>query len=241
MLKAKVYLLQPRPLKRLLSRAAMLGVGLKEKQVLEAYVGSTSSCTDMWTRRYYFEIRILELVRGEPEAISLGFMWGADVLSSTAKVRNPRQLPCTLIAGGEPPCISFGGRDLGSSALASWRPSVQVMSGSVVGVLLEVQQGGELCGDSDGLQGEIRVPSLQLKIFQDGAVNAKVTVIPRLPDEAWALVPSFAPHGLVDVCGGVRRVSLVENARPPGLPDGGLSRRSCRSSTSAIFSATGAL
>lgn len=169
--------------------------------------------------RHYFEVTILDAANsGTTRTLYLGFAWPAEDCSeddlgasaasaasadgeATAKLRrssttshqdavvagralpeSSRELPCAFVIGGDLTRAYLGGVDLGK--VSGWRPLKDAATGSRIGCLLE--QDAE---------------RWRLSIYQDGTRRCKVEATPP----PWASGP---PHGLVDVCGGVRRVQL---------------------------------
>ncbi|CAE8587699.1 unnamed protein product [Polarella glacialis] len=105
-------------------------------------------------------------------------------------------LPRSVVIGGDLPKAFVGGQEV-ARINTGWRPLLDLVPGSVLGALLEVDAGDE---------------QMRLAVFQDGERRAFAEApVPR--DWRW---PSLGdPSGVVDVCGNVLRVALRQNARPP--------------------------
>mmetsp|Transcript_53119 Transcript_53119/g.84506 ORF Transcript_53119/g.84506 Transcript_53119/m.84506 type:complete len:591 (+) Transcript_53119:81-1853(+) len=197
---------------------------------LTALAPSVHACRG--SHRYYFELLVLEATSsGTVRSISLGFAWppasaseetpaddwngksfatsvasfattesdaeqlrrnfslGAEVLAGRSLPESSRELPYGFCVGGEP-CKSFlAGQE--TARISGWRPVKDVSSGTRLGCLLEQD-----------------ASNLRLNIFQDGVHRCKAEVA----SPAWA---AGAPYGIIDVCGSVRKVQLLQEQTPP--------------------------
>merc|ERR1712060_377980 len=95
-----------------------------------------------------------------------------------------------FVVGGDLPKAHLGGREIGK--VTGWRPLRDVVAGSRVGALLE-QTSSEI----------------SLTVYQDGALRSSTKA--SLP-QGWG---QAAVHGVVDVCGHVRRVEIKQGMAPP--------------------------
>jgi len=144
--------------------------------------------------RYYFEVTVLEAAQrctGTTRTVSLGFAWWLDGAAHARVPEMARQLPRSMVIGGDLPRAYVAGRE--HSKVSGWRPLFEVSAGTVLGALLQVQAN-----------------KAKLTILQDGARRCHSEAeIPE--DSSWGA----APHGVVDVCGTVQRVVLKQGAEVP--------------------------
>lgn len=172
--------------------------------------------------KYYFEFDVLEVSEKRTNrTLSLGFAWmlpqgileeqGAGDSSEAAAARpslkraasswvptgalpeSASQLPRSFVVGGDLPKALLGGREVGK--VQGWRPLLDVVAGTVLGALLEVD---------DAI--------LRIKVMQDG--RERCCIEGPLPDE-WRWPNLVAPNGVVDVCGKITQVALRQGASPP--------------------------
>lgn len=169
---------------------------------------------------FYFEIAVLDVVPYRTRTLSLGFCW--DFSEALVLPDMARDLPRSLIAGGDLPVeVRLGGRSL--CKLVSWRPIVHVVQDSIVGALLEVWSSGPSASRAESA-------ALRLVLVQDDEVREIIVVKPDTLDPAeaqslaaWTLATKLgrrcavAPHGVVDVCGGVRSLRLLRTGSPPSV------------------------
>jgi len=132
--------------------------------------------------------------KGTTRTIAVGFAWPRGP-EEVRKAEMASQLPRAFVAGGDLPKAFLDGHEL--RKLAGWRPLLEVQAGSRLGALLEV--------------GEDR--TLLLSVFQDG--TRRCSVMAELPEGR-----EGEPRGVVDVCGTVQRVELLQDMRPPFLAEG---------------------
>lgn len=163
--------------------------------------------------KYYFEIEVLELAeyRGT-KAMALGFAWPlmeaasscegccaspSDAMAWTQRKWLPEhasELRSSFLVGGDLPRAHLAGKEL--CKVSGWRPLKDVVEGSVLGALLDVEEN-----------------VLRLSIFQDGTRRCVV----EAPVEGGCM--QGPPHGVVDICGALLRVQLRQAAMPPDAND----------------------
>jgi len=136
--------------------------------------------------RYYLEAEVLEVAeKRSGRTMALGFAWP---LPGGHLPETAAALPRAFVVGGDLPRAHLGGRDLGK--VSGWRPVLDVAAGTRLGWLLEADAG-----------------ALRLSVLQDGTCRC---VVEAARPEGWF----GPPHGVVDVCGTVRRVQLRQGAPP---------------------------
>merc|ERR1712217_816902 len=170
-------------------------------------------------RHYYFEFSVLEVDPCTTRTLMLGFVWQPpgtvdreqvckanlfDTMKAPVLPATASELPQAFVIGGDPPRWFFAGRDLGK--IAGWSPLIHTVSGSVFGALLEVRYASGK---------DAAPPLLRFVLFQDGKRCAEHVVELIRPEDAWVLLPGPGPHGLIDICGNVRKVQLSNNLQPP--------------------------
>lgn len=179
-------------------------------------------------RRFYFEFSVLEAMsRGTSRTLSMGFAWpptpeqadsrggwdeeglpirsvsrdsllrrveGQEAKASRSLPESSTQLPYAFVVGGDLPRAYLGARDLGK--VSGWRPLREAKPGSRLGCLLEQDWDLDSCSN------------WRLSVLLDGTRRCCIEAEP--PN--WG---PGAPHGLVDVCGSVKRVRLMQTLEPP--------------------------
>lgn len=156
---------------------------------------------ESWQERYYFEFKVLEVLeKASMRTLSLGFAWPppseAQQGTDAKKLHLPElshRLPFAVVVGGELPKVYLEGTD--HAKLSGWRPKMDVVAGSVVGGLFERDE-----------------TSGRVSVFQDGRCRCSTTF--QVPAK-WI----GAPHGVVDICGTVLRVVLLQQSEAPLVSD----------------------
>jgi len=177
-------------------------------------------------QQHFFELEVLELVRGTARSLSLGFSWADDAeegtdeetsLSMPPLVGAAGLLPHAFVVGGELPRAHLCGKCL--EADIAWRPIIHLTEGSHVGVMLELApappaaSGEDLERWLDEAAMASEAAELRLSVWQDGVRRAEVLGRLSWADEGRLLHrvladPTRGVRGVVDLCGSVRRVRL---------------------------------
>lgn len=138
--------------------------------------------------KYSFECVVLEVKGKTFKTLSLGFMWKPEAVGNLPETSSV--LPQALMVGGDLPRWHLDGRELGK--VKNWRPRTEVAQGTVLRAELVVDR-----------------TEITVAIFQDGAKRTEKSLILDPTEQPWIF--EGRPVAVIDICGSVRKVCLMQS------------------------------